>query len=64
VRVYGIAKTIADCFKNRNKIGLDVALEALHDVRRQRLCTNDELWRYAQVCRVANVMLPYLEATA
>jgi len=64
VRVYGIAKTIADCFKYRNKIGLDVALEALHDVRRQRLCTNDELWRYAQVCRVANVMLPYLEATA
>ena len=47
-----------------NKIGLDVVLEALHDVRRQRLCTNDELWRYAQVCRVANVMLPYLEATA
>lgn len=64
VRVYGVAKTIADCFKYRNKIGLDVALEALHDVRRRRLCTNDELWRYAQVCRVANVMLPYLEATA
>ncbi|MCX6031833.1 MAG: type IV toxin-antitoxin system AbiEi family antitoxin domain-containing protein [Chloroflexi bacterium] len=64
VRVYGVAKTIADCFKYRNKIGLDVALEALRDVRRRRLCTNDELWRYAQVCRVANVMLPYLEATA
>jgi len=64
VRVYGVAKTVADCFKYRNKIGLDVALEALHDVRRQRRSTNDELWRYAQVCRVANVMLPYLEATA
>jgi predicted transcriptional regulator of viral defense system len=64
VRVYGVAKTIADCFKYRNKVGLDVALEALRDVRRRRLCTNDDLWRYAQVCRVANVMLPYLEATA
>ena len=64
VKVTGVAKTVADCFKYRNKIGLDVALEALRDVRRQRLCTNDELWRYAQVCRVANVMLPYLEATA
>ncbi len=64
VRVYGVAKTVADCFKYRNKIGLDVALEALRDVRDRRLATNDELWRYAQVCRVANVMLPYLEATA
>lgn len=64
VRVYSIAKTVADCFKYRNKIGLDVALEALRDVRDRRLATNDELWHYAQVCRVANVMLPYLEATA
>lgn len=64
VRVYGVAKTIADCFKYRNKIGLDVALEALRDVRDRRLATNDALWHYAQVCRVANVMLPYLEATA
>jgi predicted transcriptional regulator of viral defense system len=64
VRVYGVAKTVADCFKYRNKIGLDVALEALRDVRSRRLATNDELWHYAQVCRVANVMLPYLEATA
>ena len=64
VRVYGVAKTVADCFKYRNKIGLDVALEALHDVRRAGSAPTMSLWRYAQVCRVANVMLPYLEATA
>jgi len=64
VRVYNPAKTVADCFKYRNKIGLDVALEALRDCRRQRKCTNDELWRYAKTCRMANVMRPYLEATA
>lgn len=64
VRVYSIAKTVADCFKYRNKIGLDIALEALRDVRDRRLATNDALWHYARVCRVANVMLPYLEATA
>jgi predicted transcriptional regulator of viral defense system len=62
VRVYDPAKTVADCFKYRNKIGLDVALEALRDCRRQRRCTNDDLWQYAKVCRVANVMKPYLEA--
>jgi predicted transcriptional regulator of viral defense system len=64
VRVYNPAKTVADCFKYRNKIGLDVALEALRDCRRQRRCTNDELWHYAKICRVANVMRPYMEATA
>jgi predicted transcriptional regulator of viral defense system len=63
VKVYCPAKTVVDCFKYRNKIGLDVALEALRDCRSQRKCTNDELWRYAKVCRVANVMKPYLEAT-
>ncbi len=62
VKVYGVAKTVADCFKYRNKIGLDIALEALRECRRSRRCTNDELWRYAQICRVANVMKPYLEA--
>lgn len=61
-RIYNPAKTVADCFKYRNKIGLDVALEALRDCRRQRICTNDELWRYAKICRVANVMRPYVEA--
>jgi predicted transcriptional regulator of viral defense system len=64
VKVYCPAKTMADCFKYRNKIGLDVALEAPRDCRRQRKCTNDELWHYAEICRVANVMRPYLEATA
>jgi predicted transcriptional regulator of viral defense system len=63
VKVYCPAKTVVDCFKYRNKIGLDVALEALQDCRSQRKCTNDELWQYANVCRVANVMKPYLEAT-
>jgi len=62
VRVYNPAKTVADCFKYRNKIGLDVAIEALRDCRRQRKCTNDELWHHAKICRVANVMKPYLEA--
>lgn len=62
VKIYNPAKTVADCFKYRNKIGLDVALEALRDCRRQRKCTNDELWHYAKICRVANVMKPYLEA--
>jgi len=61
VLVYGPAKTVADCFKYRNKIGLDVALEALRDAWRQRRVTMDELWHYAQVCRVANVMRPYLD---
>ena len=62
LRVYGVAKTVADCFKHRNKVGLDVALEALKDARIQRKVSADELWRYATVCRVANVMRPYLEA--
>ena len=61
LRVYGIAKTVADCFKHRNKIGLDVALEALKGVRAKRKASADDLWRYAKVCRVANVMRPYLE---
>ena len=63
LRVYCIAKTIADCFKHRNKIGLDVALEALKDARSQKRVSADDLWRFAKICRVANVMRPYLEAT-
>lgn len=62
LRVYSVAKTVADCFKHRNKIGLDVALEALKDVRAKRRASADDLWRYAKFCRVANVMRPYLEA--
>ncbi|WP_082321669.1 MULTISPECIES: type IV toxin-antitoxin system AbiEi family antitoxin domain-containing protein [Variovorax] len=62
LRVYGVAKTVVDCFKHRNKIGLDVALEALRDARAQRKASADELWHYARICRVANVMRPYLEA--
>ncbi|MCK6472893.1 MAG: type IV toxin-antitoxin system AbiEi family antitoxin domain-containing protein [Planctomycetes bacterium] len=62
VRVYTVAKTVADCFKYRNKIGLDVVLEALRDAKRQRKCSADDLWKYAKICRVTNVMRPYLEA--
>jgi predicted transcriptional regulator of viral defense system len=62
VRVYGPAKTVADCFKYRNKIGLDAALEALRDYRRQHPAGMDELWQFAHICRVSNVMRPYLEA--
>ena len=62
LRVYNVAKTVADCFKHRNKIGLDVALEALKDARAQKKASADALWRYAKICRVANVMRPYLEA--
>ena len=62
IRVYNVAKTVADCFKYRNKIGLDVALEALRDSQRKNKCTMDEVWRFARICRVARVMQPYLEA--
>ena len=62
VRVYTPAKTVGDCFKYRNKIGLDVALEALRDCWRKRAATMDELWHYAGICRVANVMRSYLES--
>jgi predicted transcriptional regulator of viral defense system len=62
VRIYNPAKTVADCFKYRNKIGLDVALESLREAIRGRKCTADDLWRYAQICRVSKVMRPYMEA--
>jgi predicted transcriptional regulator of viral defense system len=64
VQVYNVAKTVADCFKYRNKIGLDVALEALREARRAKKASADALWRYAKINRVANVMRPYLEAVA
>jgi predicted transcriptional regulator of viral defense system len=62
VRVTSVARTVADCFKFRNKIGLDVALEALQEAWRTRRINMDELWRYATVCRVANVIRPYMES--
>ena len=62
VKVYKPAKTVADCFKYRNKIGLDVALEALRDYRQKHRSGMDELWRFAKICRVERVMRPYLEA--
>ena len=64
LRVYSVAKTVADCFKHRNKIGMDVALEALKDARAQGRASFDDLWRCAKVCRVSNVMRPYMEAVA
>jgi predicted transcriptional regulator of viral defense system len=64
VAVFNPAKTVVDCFKYRNKIGLDVALEALRESWRARKVKMDDLWRYATVDRVANVMRPYLEAVA
>src|SRR5690606_34207243 len=62
IRVYSPVKTVADCFKYRNKIGLDVAIEALRDTWRQRRATMDELWKAAAVCRVQRVMKPYIES--
>jgi len=64
IQVYSPAKTVADCFKYRNKIGLDVTIEALRECWQSRRCTMDELWRYADICRVRNVMRPYLESLA
>jgi predicted transcriptional regulator of viral defense system len=62
LRVYGVAKTVVDCFKHRNKIGVDIALEALKDACTSNKAPFDDIWRYAKICRVANVMLPYLES--
>ncbi|MCF6337431.1 MAG: transcriptional regulator, partial [Gammaproteobacteria bacterium] len=62
VKVFCPAKTVADCFKYRHKIGLDVALEALREGWAERRFTMDELYQYASICRVKNVMQPYLES--
>jgi len=61
IPVTSAAKTVVDCFKFRNKIGLDVALEALKDAWRQKKVSMDDLWESAQLCRMTNVMRPYLE---
>lgn len=62
VRVTSVARTVADCFKFRNKIGFDVAMEALQEAWRAKRVSMDELWRFATLCRVANVMRPYMES--
>lgn len=62
IRITGVAKTVADCFKFRSKVGLDVAIEALREARRGKRATMDDLWRCARIDRVENVMRPYLEA--
>jgi predicted transcriptional regulator of viral defense system len=64
IKVYNPAKTVADCFKYRNKIGIDVAIEALRETRRERKATMDEIYRYARICHVDRVMRPYMEAIA
>lgn len=64
LKVYSVAKTIADCFKFRNKIGTNIAVEALRDAYRDKKFIPDELWRYAKICRVTRVMQPYLEVVA
>jgi len=62
VHVTSPAKTVADCFKYRNKTGVDVAVEALVDYRREKKGTMDDLWSAAKVCRMTNVMRPYLDS--
>jgi predicted transcriptional regulator of viral defense system len=62
VKIFSAGKTVADCFKHRNKIGTDVALEALRECWQKRKATADELWHFAKICRVSKVMQPYLES--
>lgn len=64
IRVYSAAKTVADCFKYRNKVGIDVAVEALRDFSRRHRGGATELARFARICRVTRVMQPYLDAIA
>ena len=64
VRITAPAKTVADCFKYRSKVGTDVAVEALRDCWRQRKATMDEICRFAKIDRVANIMRPYMESLA
>lgn len=64
IHVYSAAKTVADCFKYRNKIGVDVAVEALRDFTRRYRGGANDLARFARICRVMRVMQPYLDAIA
>jgi len=61
VPIYNIPKTVIDCFKFRNKIGLDVALESLREALRHKHTTRDQLWKMAKACRMSSVIKPYLE---
>ena len=61
VKIYGVAKTVADCFKFRNQIGTKTAVEALREAWQKQKVTTEDLYRYARVCRVLNIMRPYLE---
>ena len=63
VRIYSAAKTVADCFKYRNKVGVDVAVEALRDFTHNHRGGATALARFARICRVSKVMQPYLDAT-
>jgi len=60
--LYNIPKTIADCFKYRNKLGIEVAVEALKDVMLNKRTTVDELLKYADICRVRQIITPYMES--
>ena len=62
IRVYSLEKTLADCFKFRNKIGMDIVLEALKLYKERKHFNADELLKYGKICRVEKVMIPYLEA--
>jgi predicted transcriptional regulator of viral defense system len=62
VRVYSAAKTVIDCFRYRNLVGIDVAVEALRDCLEQRKSSPGELWELAQACRIGSVIRPYIEA--
>lgn len=64
VTVFSAAKTVADCFRFRNRIGVNIAVEALRDAWRSHKATSDQLWHYAKVCRVLNVMRPYFDTLA
>jgi predicted transcriptional regulator of viral defense system len=64
VPIYSVAKTIADCFRFRHRIGVNIAVEALRDAWRHKRTTSEELWRCAEICRVLNVMRPYFESLA
>ncbi|AQQ10226.1 hypothetical protein L21SP3_02054 [Sedimentisphaera cyanobacteriorum] len=62
VQIYSAAKTVADCFKYRNKIGLEIAIEAMTDCIRKKKATRDRIWQFAKICRVSKVIRPYMEA--